>query len=74
MFQIQSQLSTLCAISSAYAFYNAYLTDDIDGVLLDSEKIALEAAHFKESGSVSKKKFEKKKTIFRATDPVVSLV
>merc|ERR1711990_451549 len=47
MFQIQSQLSTLCAISSAYAFYNAYLTDDIDGVLLDSEKIALEAAHFK---------------------------
>ena len=73
MFQIQSQLSTLCAISSAYAFYNAYLTDDIDGVLLDSEKIALEAAHFKESGSVSKKKNEKK-PIFRATDPVVSLV
>jgi len=54
MFQIQSQLSTLCVISSAYAFYNAYLTDDIDGVLLDSEKIALEAAHFKESGSASK--------------------
>ena len=47
MFQIQSQLSTLCVISSVYAFYNAYLTDDIDGVLLDSEKIALEAAHFK---------------------------
>jgi len=47
MFQIQSQLSTLCVISSAYAFYNAYLTDDIDGVLLDSEKIALEAAYFK---------------------------
>ena len=47
MFQIQSQLSTLCAISSAYAFYHAYLTDDIDGILLDEEKIALEAAHFK---------------------------
>ena len=54
MFQIQSQLSTLCAISSAYAFYNAYLTDDIDGVLLDSEKIALEAAHFKVGGSASR--------------------
>ena len=53
MFQIQSQLSTLCAISSAYALYNAYLTDDIDGVLSDNEKIALEAAHFKESGSAS---------------------
>jgi len=47
MFQIQSQLSTLCVISSAYAFYNAYLSDDIDGVLSDEEKIALEAAHFK---------------------------
>ena len=51
MFQIQSQLSTLCAFSSAYAFYYAYLSDDIDGVLLENEKIALEAAHFKESGS-----------------------
>lgn len=69
MFQIQSQLSTLCAISSAYAFYNAYLTDDIDGVLLDSEKIALEAAHFKESGSVSKKKFEKKNRFFAPLTP-----
>ena len=72
MFQIQSQLSTLCAISSAYAFYNAYLTDDIDGVLLDSEKIALEAAHFKESGSVST--IFLKKSDFSRADSEVSLV
>ena len=72
MFQIQSQLSTLCAISSAYAFYNAYLTDDIDRVLLDSEKIALEAAHFKESGSVST--IFLKKSDFSRADSEVSLV
>merc|ERR1712168_217308 len=47
MFQIQSQLSSLLMCSSAYAFYHAYLIDDIDCILDTKEKIALEAAYFK---------------------------
>jgi len=47
MFKVQAQFSGVMLASSLYAFYMAYLDEDLDELLLPNEKASLDAAYFK---------------------------